>query len=73
MLLLKFMFNLVDSHSGHDLPGYYPHEDDRGSLRGMRDTDSINASYDRYLRSAVFTIWISLTFLTLYISCLVGS
>ncbi|PRQ60494.1 putative nucleotide-binding alpha-beta plait domain-containing protein [Rosa chinensis] len=41
-----------DSHSGHDLPGYYPHEDDRGSLRAMRDTDSINASYDRYLRSA---------------------
>ncbi|BFG23555.1 hypothetical protein CerSpe_098290 [Prunus speciosa] len=41
-----------DAHGGHDLPSYYSHEDDRGSLRGIRDTDSINASYDRYLRSA---------------------
>ncbi|CAB4271634.1 unnamed protein product [Prunus armeniaca] len=41
-----------DAHGGHDLPSYYSHEDDRGSLRGIRDTDSINASYDRYLHSA---------------------
>ncbi|KAL0340951.1 UNVERIFIED_CONTAM: RNA-binding protein 1 [Sesamum radiatum] len=37
--------------SGHDLSGYYAREDDRGGLRVIRDTDSINASYDRYLRS----------------------
>ncbi|KAL0403253.1 UNVERIFIED_CONTAM: RNA-binding protein 1 [Sesamum radiatum] len=37
--------------SGHDLSGYYAREDDRGGLRIIRDTDSINASYDRYLRS----------------------
>lgn len=41
-----------DVHSGHDLPSYFPRDDDRGTLRGMRDTDSIGASYDRYLRSA---------------------
>ncbi|CAN6705971.1 unnamed protein product [Malus baccata var. baccata] len=41
-----------DTQGGQDLPNYYPHEDDRGSMRGIRDTDSINASYDRYLRNA---------------------
>ncbi|KAI9156252.1 hypothetical protein LWI28_002997 [Acer negundo] len=40
-----------DVPSGHDLPSYYPRDDDRAAPRGMRDTDSINASYDRYLRS----------------------
>ncbi|KAI3471243.1 hypothetical protein Pfo_027906 [Paulownia fortunei] len=38
--------------SSHDMSGYYAREDDRSGLRVIRDTDSINASYDRYLRSA---------------------
>ncbi|GMH08864.1 hypothetical protein Nepgr_010704 [Nepenthes gracilis] len=33
-----------------EVAGYFPHNDDRGA-RVIRDTDSINASYDRYLRS----------------------
>ncbi|TXG48568.1 hypothetical protein EZV62_024443 [Acer yangbiense] len=45
-----------DVPSGHDLPSYYPRDDDRGAPRGMRDTDSINASYDRYLRSVVLSL-----------------
>ncbi|KAJ4829170.1 hypothetical protein Tsubulata_007031 [Turnera subulata] len=40
-----------DGSTGHDLPNYYPRDDDRGGLRGVRDSDSIGASYDRYLRS----------------------
>lgn len=43
----------VDIPGGNDLPAYFPGDDDRGVSRGMRDTDSIEASYDRYLRSAV--------------------
>ncbi|XP_030501820.1 RNA-binding protein 1 isoform X2 [Cannabis sativa] len=39
-----------DGLSNHDLPNYFPREDDRGTIR-VRDTESINASYDRYLRS----------------------
>ncbi|KAL2339586.1 hypothetical protein Fmac_007526 [Flemingia macrophylla] len=39
----------------HDLPGYFPHDDDRGGLRVVRDTESLDASYERYLRSAVST------------------
>ncbi|XP_062120044.1 RNA-binding protein 1-like [Humulus lupulus] len=39
-----------DGLSSHDLPNYFPREDDRGTIR-VRDTESINASYDRYLRS----------------------
>ncbi|XP_044511782.1 RNA-binding protein 2-like isoform X1 [Mangifera indica] len=41
-----------DISGGHELPGYYPHDEDRGAIRVTRDTDSIGASYDRYLRSA---------------------
>lgn len=50
---LKYLLNLVDVPSGHELSSYYTRDDDRGALRGMRDTDSLGASYDRYLRSAV--------------------
>ncbi|GMN44353.1 hypothetical protein TIFTF001_013552 [Ficus carica] len=42
----------MDGPGNHDLPGYFPRDDDRGAMRGARDTESINASYDRYLRSA---------------------
>ncbi|CAL5364591.1 unnamed protein product [Camellia sinensis] len=38
--------------SGHELPGYFTRDDERAAHRVMRDTDSIGASYDRYLRSA---------------------
>ncbi|XP_031279650.1 RNA-binding protein 2-like isoform X1 [Pistacia vera] len=41
-----------DIPSGHELPSYYSRDEDRGAIRVMRDTDSIGASYDRYLRSA---------------------
>ncbi|GAV82823.1 RRM_1 domain-containing protein [Cephalotus follicularis] len=41
-----------DIHSGHELSSYYSRDDDRGALRGIRDSDSIGASYDRYLRNA---------------------
>lgn len=53
VFFLKFLLNLVDVPSGHELSSYYTRDDDRGALRGMRDTDSLGASYDRYLRSAV--------------------
>lgn len=47
---------------GQDMPSYYAREDDRSGLRVIRDTDSINASYDRYLRSAVCTFAICFLF-----------
>lgn len=53
VFFLKYLLNLVDVPSGHELSSYYTRDDDRGALRGMRDTDSLGASYDRYLRSAV--------------------
>lgn len=42
-------------HSGADIANYYARDEERAGLRVIRDTDSINASYDRYLRSAVST------------------
>ncbi|OMO87899.1 hypothetical protein CCACVL1_08682 [Corchorus capsularis] len=39
-----------DVSGGHEL-GYYSRDDDRGAIRAIRDSDSIGASYDRYLRS----------------------
>ncbi|KAH6770973.1 hypothetical protein C2S52_015776 [Perilla frutescens var. hirtella] len=38
--------------SGPEMPSYYARDEERAGLRVIRDTDSINASYDRYLRSA---------------------
>ncbi|KAL0400570.1 UNVERIFIED_CONTAM: RNA-binding protein 1 [Sesamum latifolium] len=38
--------------SGHDMPSYYAHEEDRAGPRVIRDTESVNASYERYLRSS---------------------
>ncbi|XP_057774194.1 RNA-binding protein 1-like [Salvia miltiorrhiza] len=38
--------------SGPDMSSYYARDEDRAGLRVVRDTDTINASYDRYLRSA---------------------
>ncbi|XP_059667273.1 RNA-binding protein 1-like isoform X2 [Cornus florida] len=36
----------------HELPSYYARENERGAHRVIRDSDSIGASYDHYLRSA---------------------
>uniref|UniRef100_A0A5B7A0L8 Putative RNA-binding protein with multiple splicing n=1 Tax=Davidia involucrata TaxID=16924 RepID=A0A5B7A0L8_DAVIN len=44
-----------DVPGGHELPSYYARDDERGAHRISRDTDSIGASYDRYLRSAQIT------------------
>ncbi|KAK6936647.1 hypothetical protein RJ641_033677 [Dillenia turbinata] len=44
-----------DIHGGHDLPSYYRDDDRSGAHRVTRDTDSIGASYDRYLRSAAIS------------------
>ncbi|XP_076913749.1 nuclear speckle RNA-binding protein A-like isoform X2 [Bidens hawaiensis] len=41
-----------DVPGGHDLPGYAAHQDTRGTLLVVKDSDTIGASYDRYLRGA---------------------
>ncbi|KAG6478385.1 hypothetical protein ZIOFF_061827 [Zingiber officinale] len=43
----------ADVPGGSEMLGYYPREDDRGTHRVIRDTESIGASYDRYLRNGV--------------------
>ncbi|XP_042057443.1 RNA-binding protein 1-like isoform X1 [Salvia splendens] len=40
-----------DMPSGPDMSGYYGRDEDRAGLRVIRDTDTMNATYDRYLRS----------------------
>ncbi|XVF12709.1 hypothetical protein REPUB_Repub08aG0142800 [Reevesia pubescens] len=40
-----------DASGGYELSSYYSRDDDRGAMRAIRDSDSIGASYDRYLRS----------------------
>ena len=57
-LLLDLVNNIlgadhVDVPSGREMPGYYLRDDERAPHRAIRDTESINASYDRYLRSGV--------------------
>ncbi|KAK3022783.1 hypothetical protein RJ639_046885 [Escallonia herrerae] len=41
-----------DIPGGHEMPGYMVRDDERGAHRVLRDTDSIGASYDRFLRNA---------------------
>ncbi|CAA0810166.1 Unknown protein [Striga hermonthica] len=41
----------VEMPTSHEMPNYFARPDDRSGSRVVRDTDSINASYDRYLRN----------------------
>lgn len=43
-----------DVPGGHELPNYFVRDDERGAPRVARDSDSIGASYDRYLRGGQF-------------------
>jgi hypothetical protein len=60
LFMLKYMLDLADIPSGRDLSSYYSRDDDRGTLHVIRDSDSIGASYDRYLRSGVLGYSLSL-------------
>jgi len=60
LFMLKYMLDLADIPSGRDLSNYYSRDDDRGALHVIRDSDSIGASYDRYLRSGVLGYSLSL-------------
>ena len=51
------LHNFVDVPGGHQLPGYFARGDERAAHREIRDADSIGASYDRYLRSAVYLLY----------------
>lgn len=41
---------------GSEVPGYYPREEERTGYRVVRDTDTLGASYDRYLRNGVLIV-----------------
>ncbi|KGN57648.1 RNA-binding protein 2 isoform X2 [Cucumis sativus] len=41
-----------DTSGLHELPNYYPRQDDRPVLQGIKSVDSINESYERYLRTS---------------------
>ncbi|KAK3128217.1 hypothetical protein QOZ80_6BG0458560 [Eleusine coracana subsp. coracana] len=34
-----------------DMTGYYPHDEERAGYRAARDTEALNASYERFLRT----------------------
>ncbi|KAB5531596.1 hypothetical protein DKX38_018266 [Salix brachista] len=53
--VLKYMLDLADIPSSRDLSSFYSRDDDRGALQVIRDSDSIGASYDRYLRSGTIS------------------
>lgn len=54
--LISILLNFEDVSGVHDLASYYPHDADRGRLQVVRDTESLDASYERYLRNAVLII-----------------
>jgi len=42
-----------DAPAGPEMMVYYPRDEERTAHRSIRDTETINASYDRYLRNGV--------------------
>lgn len=48
--------NSEDVSGVHDLANYLSRDDDRGGLQVIRDTESLEASYERYLHSAVLLV-----------------
>lgn len=47
-------FDFEDVPGGSEYGGYYLREEGRVGHRVIRDTESISASYDRYLRDGVW-------------------
>ncbi|CAL5344181.1 unnamed protein product [Camellia sinensis] len=46
-----------DVSSGHDFPSYFGRDDERAAHRFIGDSDSVGASYDRYMRSAQISLY----------------
>ncbi|MCL7049281.1 hypothetical protein MKW94_028711 [Papaver nudicaule] len=46
----RLLISIASNLPGHELPGYYPREEERGG-QIVRDTESIGSAYDRYLRN----------------------
>lgn len=51
---LLFILDCVEMPSGQDTTSYYAPGNERAGNSVARDTDSVNASYERYLRTLVF-------------------
>lgn len=53
LCLCTYLICITDVPGGRDLPSYFGREDERGSHLVVKDSDTIGASYDRYLRVTV--------------------
>lgn len=51
---------MVDVSGGHELPGFYPRDEERGGHRLTREAETFGASYDRYLRGVLCYEYLSL-------------
>ncbi|THF97943.1 hypothetical protein TEA_015186 [Camellia sinensis var. sinensis] len=49
--------NSLDVSLGHDFPSYFGRDDERVKHRFIGDSDSVGASYDRYMRSAQISLY----------------
>uniref|UniRef100_A0ACD6A9U7 Uncharacterized protein n=1 Tax=Avena sativa TaxID=4498 RepID=A0ACD6A9U7_AVESA len=41
----------ADVHGAHEMAGYYPREEERAGYAAVRETQALNASYERFLRT----------------------
>ncbi|KAF8662222.1 hypothetical protein HU200_056423 [Digitaria exilis] len=46
-------FHSIDGPGAPDMTGYYPRDEERAGYRPARDTEALNASYERFLRTGV--------------------
>lgn len=54
-LLLAFL-PFVDGPGAPEMAGYYPRDEERPGYAAVRDTQALNASYERFLRTGVYII-----------------
>ena len=48
--------HFVDVPGAPEMAGYYPRDEDRAGYAAVRDTQALNASYERFLRIGVLII-----------------
>lgn len=54
--LLLVSFPCIGVPGAPEMAGYYPRDEERAGYRAARDTEALNASYERFLRTGVSII-----------------
>lgn len=54
--IYSYLVPWIDIPGAPDMTGYYPRDEERAGYRAARDTEALNASYERFLRTGVLVV-----------------